>query len=159
MMIGILISIPGLFATAGGLGHIRVSRFLSEMKTNLFFFIMMGIGIFILSIAPDIKTLVIGLVITGIAFGVINATNLSWLGRIAPESSRGRIFSGFTTVLFLGKLVCPIDTEEWYTLRRLRFPWNCRNCTGNGVRCGRVWGIVEEPVILAEHPAGIISNE
>lgn len=92
LMIGALISIPGLFGTIGGLWNIRVSRYLSEIKTNFIFFFMLGGGIFILSIAPDISTLIIGLTITGIAFGVINATNMSWLSRIAPEHSRGKIF-------------------------------------------------------------------
>jgi hypothetical protein len=33
---------------------------------------------------------------------------MSWLGRFAPEHSRGKIFSGFTTILFAGEFLSPI---------------------------------------------------
>lgn len=111
LMIGALISIPGLFGTVGGLANIRISRHLSEVKTNCISFFILGGGIFILSIASDVSTTITGLMMVGIAFGLINATNMSWLGRIAPAQSRGKIFSGFTTILFLGELVSPIIVQ------------------------------------------------
>lgn len=147
LMIGALISIPGLFGTVGGLWNIRVSRYLSEIKTNFIFFLMLGGGIFILSIAPNISTLIIGLTITGIAFGVINATNMSWLSRIAPEHSRGKIFSGFTTILFLGELVSPIVIQPILKTGTLYDAYAFLGIAG--IALGLIFGVVS---IIGGHP-------
>jgi Arabinose efflux permease len=163
LLIGALISIIGPFGTVGALWHIRVSRYLSEIKTNLFFFIMFGAGIFILSIAPDIATLIIGLIIAGIGFGVINATNLSWLGRIAPEHSRGKIFSGFTTVLFLGQLASPLIIQPILKTGTLYDAYAFLGVAG--IVLGLIFGVVsimdiiEQPVIITEHPVGVESRK
>ncbi|WP_340818140.1 MFS transporter [Methanolobus sp. WCC4] len=158
LLIGALISIPGLFGTVGALGQVKVSGFLTEMKTNLFFFIMFGAGIFILSIAPDMPSLIAGLIITGIAFGVINTTNLSWLGRIAPEDSRGRIFSGFTTVLFLGQLVSPLIIQPILKTGTLYDAYAYLGIGGMvlGVIFGivNVMGVIEQPVLAIEETIG-----
>ncbi|WP_342765096.1 MFS transporter [Methanolobus sp.] len=163
LVIGALISIIGLFGTVGGLAHIRVSRYLSEINTNFVSFLVFGGGIFILSIAPDIRTLIIGLIIGGIGFGVINATNMSWLGRIAPEHSRGRIFSGFTTVLFLGQLVSPIVIQPILKTGTLYDAYAFLGIAG--IVLGLIFGVVssmkiiEPPVIIAEHPVRVESRE
>jgi hypothetical protein len=47
---------------------------------------MLGAGIFILSIVSNIPSLIIRMIIRGIAFVIINATNLSW-----PGDSSGRL--------------------------------------------------------------------
>ncbi|TQD24372.1 MFS transporter [Methanolobus vulcani] len=159
LIIGALISIPGLFGTVGALGQIKVSGFLTEMKTNLFFFIIMGIGVFILSIAPDMLSLIAGLIITGIAFGIINTTNLSWLGRIAPEDSRGKIFSGFTTVLFLGQLASPIVIQPILKTGTLydayAFLGIAGICLGIVFGIVNVMGIIEQTPVISEHPTGM----
>lgn len=163
LMIGVLISIPGFFATIGGLGNIRISRYLSEMKANLFFFIILGAGIFILSIASNLTTLISGLIITGIGFGVINATNLSWLGRIAPEKSRGKIFSGFTTVLFLGQLMSPIIIQPILNNGTLYDAYEFLGISGIilGLVFGAVslMGVIEQTSIITEHPNTIQSRK
>ncbi|TQD24376.1 MFS transporter [Methanolobus vulcani] len=159
LLIGALISIPGLFGTVGALGQIKVSGFLTEMKTNLLFFIMLGAGIFILSIKSDMTSLIAGLIITGIAFGIINATNLSWLGRIAPVNSRGKIFSGFTTVLFLGQLVSPIIIQPILKTGTLYDAYAFLGI--GGIALGLVFVIVnameliEQTSVITEHPVGI----
>jgi len=163
LIIGALISVVGLFGTVGGLAHIRVSRYLSEINTNFVSFLVFGGGIFILSIAPDIPTLIIGLIIGGIGFGVINATNLSWLGRIAPEHSRGRIFSGFTTVLFLGQLVSPLVIQPILRTGTLYDAYAFLGIAG--IALGLIFGVVsimgfiKPPVIIAEHPVRVESRE
>jgi MFS family permease len=163
LMIGALISIPGLFGTVGGLGNILVSRYLSEIQTNCISFIMLGGGIFILSIAPDISTLIIGLIMIGIAFGLINATNMSWLGRIAPEHSRGKIFSGFTTILFLGELVSPIVIQPILKTGTLYDAYAFLGIAGIalGLIFGvvSIMGIVEPLIIIAEHPVKVELRE
>lgn len=163
LMIGALISIPGLFGTVGGLGNILVSRYLSEIQTNCISFFMLGGGIFILSIAPDISTLIIGLIMIGIAFGLINATNMSWLGRIAPEHSRGKIFSGFTTILFLGELVSPIVIQPILKTGTLYDAYAFLGIAGIalGLIFGvvSIMGIVEPLVIITERPVRIESRE
>jgi MFS family permease len=163
LIIGALISVVGLFGTVGGLAHIRISRHLSEINTNFVSFLVFGGGIFILSIAPDIPTLIIGLIIAGIGFGVINATNLSWLGRIAPEHSRGRIFSGFTTVLFLGQLVSPLVIQPILRTGTLYDAYAFLGIAGIalGLIFGvvSIMGIIKPPVIIAEHPVRTESRE
>jgi len=159
LLIGALISIPGLFGTVGALGQVKVSGYLTEMKMNLFFFIMMGAGVFILSIAPDMPSLIAGLIITGIAFGIINTTNLSWLGRIAPEASRGKIFSGFTTVLFLGQLASPLVIQPILKTGTLYDAYAFLGITGIclGIVFGivNVMGIIEKTPMISEHPVEV----
>lgn len=163
LIIGALISIPGLFATLGALNHVRISGFISEMKINVFFFIMLGVGVFILSVAPNMPSLIAGLMITGIAFGIINATNLSWLGRIAPEEIRGKIFSGYTTVLFFGQFICPIVIQPILKTGTLYDAYAFLGIAGIGL--GLVFGIVnlmgiiETPSIYTEHPVAIKARD
>ncbi|WMW25181.1 MFS transporter [Methanolobus sediminis] len=162
LIIGALISIPGLFGTVGALGQIKVSGYLNEMKTNLLFFMIMGAGVFILSIAPDMLTLIAGLIIAGTAFGIINTTNLSWLGRIAPEKSRGKIFSGFTTVLFLGQLASPIIIQPILKTGTLYDAYAFLGI--GGIVLGLVFGIVnmmgiiDQAPVISEHPARVENN-
>lgn len=163
LMIGALISIPGLFGTVGGLGNIIVSRYLSEIQANCISFVMLGGGIFILSIAPDISMMIIGLIMIGIAFGLINATNMSWLGRIAPAHSRGKIFSGFTTILFLGELVSPIVIQPILKTGTLYDAYAFLGIAGIalGLIFGvvSIMGIVEKPVRIAEYPVRVELGE
>ncbi|ETA69116.1 arabinose efflux permease family protein [Methanolobus tindarius DSM 2278] len=163
LIIGALISIPGLFGTVGALAQVKVSGFVTEMKTNLFFFIMMGAGVFILSVAPDMPTLIAGLIIAGIAFGIINTTNLSWLGRIAPEESRGKIFSGFTTVLFLGQLASPLVIQPILKTGTLYDAYAFLGIAGIclGLVFGVVngMGIIEQTPVVSGHPVGIEAEE
>jgi len=163
LLIGALIAIPGLFGTFSALTHVRVSNYLTEMKTNFFFFIMLGTGIFILSIAPDMTSLISGLVITGLAFGIINATNLSWLGRIAPEESRGKIFSGFTTVLFLGQLVSPLIIQPILKSGTLYDAYAFLGIAGVGLGLAfgivSVMGIIDQSVLTIEHPVAMEMEE
>jgi MFS family permease len=97
----------------------------------------------------------------GIAFGLINATNMSWLGRIAPTHSRGKIFSGFTTILFLGELVSPIIVQaiqgtlyDAYVFLGIA-----------GIALGLLFAVVsitgiDDPlVVIAENPVRLKSRE
>lgn len=147
LIIGALISIPGLFATIGGLVHMRVSRYLPEVKMNCIAFLILGGGTFILSIAPNIPTLIIGLVMIGTAFGLISANNMSWLGRIAPEHSRGKIFSGFTTILFLGELSSPIIIQPILKTGTLYDAYAYLGIAG--IVLGLIFGMVS---IIGGHP-------
>lgn len=124
---------------------------------------MLGGGIFILSIAPDISMMIIGLIMIGIAFGLINATNMSWLGRIAPAHSRGKIFSGFTTILFLGELVSPIVIQPILKTGTLYDAYAFLGIAGIalGLIFGvvSIMGIVEKPVRIAEYPVRVELGE
>jgi len=124
---------------------------------------MLGTGIFILSIAPDMTSLISGLVITGLAFGIINATNLSWLGRIAPEESRGKIFSGFTTVLFLGQLVSPLIIQPILKSGTLYDAYAFLGIAGVGLGLAfgivSVMGIIDQSVLTIEHPVAMEMEE
>lgn len=143
-----------------GLANIRISGHLSEVKTNCISFLILGGGIFILSIAPDVFITIIGLIMIGIAFALINATNMSWLGRIAPAQSRGKIFSGFTTILFLGELVSPIIVQAipstlYDAYAFLGIP---------GIALGIIFALVsigiDDPlVVIAENPVKIKLRE
>lgn len=162
LIIRALISIPGLFATAGGLGNIIVSRNLSEIQTNCIFFFILGIGIYILSLASNTSILIIGLMMVGLAFGVINATNMSWLGRIAPEHSRGKIFSGFTTILFAGEFLSPIVIQPLLKIGTLYDAYAFLGIAG--IILGVIFGVVSimrivEPPIIIPHPIKVEAKE
>ncbi|WMW24846.1 MFS transporter [Methanolobus sediminis] len=159
LLIGALISIPGLFATFGALSHIRISGFISEIKTNVFFFMILGAGVFTLSIVSNMTILIAGLIVTGIAFGIINATNLSWLGRIAPEQMRGKIFSGYATVLFFGQFICPIVIQPILKTGTLydAYAFLGIAAIALGIVFGivNVMGIIEQTPVITEHHVAI----
>ena len=81
---------------------------------------------------------------------------MSWLSRIAPEHSRGKIFSGFTSILFLGELVSPIVIQPILKTGTLYDAYAFLGIAGiaMGLIFGLVsiMGIVKLPVIIAKHP-------
>lgn len=74
-------------------------------------FVAIGAGFLVLFLAPDIGTLVAGLLVIATGLGTLAPNLNNWVVTVASADNRGR-FAGFlTTSLFLGQFVSPILTQ------------------------------------------------
>ncbi|MHA2247809.1 MAG: hypothetical protein ACXADY_22875 [Candidatus Hodarchaeales archaeon] len=55
--------------------------------------------------------MILGLLISGIGFGLLTPNLSVQLGIGVSQSIRGRIFSGFTSFVFLGQFISPIVSQ------------------------------------------------
>lgn len=74
-------------------------------------FLSFGIGYLIIAIAPTYATVLIGLIIAGIGFGVLIPNANVWLNAITPTAARGRAVGGLSTSVFLGQFFSPILSQ------------------------------------------------
>ena len=74
-------------------------------------FLLTGMGYAVLGEASGWGLVAVGMVMSGIGFGlVIPALNV-WMANEAPPMLRGRILSGLTTSVFLGQFISPIMSQ------------------------------------------------
>lgn len=71
---------------------------------------LMGIGFFTVGLAHTLPFLLLGLAVTGAAFGVLMPSCASWLSEVADPAFRGRVMGGLGTAVFLGQFSSPLLT-------------------------------------------------
>lgn len=74
-------------------------------------FLSFGVGYVMIAIAPTYATVLIGLIIAGIGFGVMIPNANVWLNAITPTTARGRAVGGLSTSVFLGQFFSPILSQ------------------------------------------------
>jgi MFS family permease len=81
--------------------------------TNIFVlaFSLFGTGFSIISIALTVLEMVLGLSIAGVGLGLLVPNLSRQLGQGISQSIRGRVFSGFTSFLFLGQFLSPLVSQ------------------------------------------------
>ncbi len=81
--------------------------------TNIFIigFSFFGTGFFIISLALTSLEMILGLSIAGMGLGLLIPNLSRQLGKGISQSIRGRVFSGFTSFLFLGQFLSPIVSQ------------------------------------------------
>ncbi len=71
---------------------------------------LMGAGFVFIGLARELPVLLLGLSMTGTAFGVLMPSCGSWLSEIADPAYRGRVMGGMGTAIFLGQFCSPLIT-------------------------------------------------
>ncbi|MDJ0637150.1 MAG: MFS transporter [Xenococcaceae cyanobacterium MO_188.B29] len=70
-----------------------------------------AVGYLVISIAPSYNTVLLGLIIAGLGFGLLMPNLSVWLSSIIPDALRGRALGGLTTFFFLGQFLSPIVSQ------------------------------------------------
>ena len=74
-------------------------------------FILTAIGQFIIGIGNSYQIVLIGLIVSGLGFGLSMPNLSNWLATIVPGYLRGRALGGLTTFIFLGQFLSPILSQ------------------------------------------------
>lgn len=115
---GISNTATGIAIAALELSCAIFSLYYRPMKQRLSFsqilvigFLSFGVGYLIIAIAQSYATVLIGLIIAGIGFGVLIPNANVWLNAITPVAARGRAVGGLSTSVFLGQFFSPILSQ------------------------------------------------
>jgi MFS family permease len=99
---------------SGGIFSLLYGKFRARLSiTNIFIlaFAFFGTGFLIISRAAIPIHVVLGLLTAGIGLGLLIPNLSLQLGKDIPPSVRGRVFSGFSSFLFLGQFFSPIVSQ------------------------------------------------
>ena len=75
------------------------------------YFFFFGSGFLIVSLAVTALEMILGLSVAGVGLGLLIPNLSRQLGNGISQSIRGRVFSGFTSFLFLGQFLSPIVSQ------------------------------------------------
>ncbi len=99
----------------------RMAR-LDHITVLLLGYIMMGIGLSLITVSGGSVVMYPGLISAGIGIGIAFPNLYVWLANSAPLAIRGRALGGMNTALFLGQFISPIISQPVvasYDLERL----------------------------------------
>ncbi|PWI48806.1 MFS transporter [Candidatus Heimdallarchaeota archaeon B3_Heim] len=97
----------GIFSILYG----RLSKRISLTNIFILAFTFFGTGYFIISLALTRLEMILGLSIAGVGLGLLIPNLSRQLGKGISQSIRGRVFSGFTSFLFLGQFLSPLVSQ------------------------------------------------
>jgi MFS family permease len=99
---------------SGGLSSLNYERVRQHFSFEIIFvmaFALCGFGFFLISVSTTPSAMVLSLLIAGVGLGLFIPNITLWLMSDVPESSRGRVSSGFTSLLFLGQFFSPLLSQ------------------------------------------------
>ncbi|MHA2227107.1 MAG: MFS transporter [Candidatus Hodarchaeales archaeon] len=110
-LIGIVLAFTTISAGTFSFLYKQIKRSFDYNLIYIASFLFSGVGFFIIYLSKDVFGIVLGLLITGIGLGLFIPNSTVWITSVTPESSRGRVLSGFTSVLFLGQFFSPFVSQ------------------------------------------------
>ena len=114
------------FTFMGGLAALfyrRIKATFSYDQIYFVLFIISAIAYFILSQTSSYFVIMLSLSLGGLGFGLFMPNAKTSLINHVPFSIRGRIMSGFTTVIFLGQFLSPIASEPLIEVLSLKWAY------------------------------------
>ncbi|MEE9163652.1 MAG: MFS transporter [Thermoplasmata archaeon] len=109
--VGIALALPALVGVIVALQFRRLKARLSFMSIFAIVFLALAANHFVLAFTPLLGLVLVGLLIGGLALGLVPPAVNVWISSIAPPAHRGRAISGLTAALFLGQFFTPFITE------------------------------------------------
>jgi len=107
LYIGLSLAIMNVFGATSSIFYQKVKGRLSFNSIFAIFFIIMGIGFFIIGYSNSYITIIFGLILSGAGMGmVLPNINLTLLSSV-PESLRGRAVGALSSFYFLGQFLSP----------------------------------------------------
>lgn len=105
------LAIAALTAAVSSTQYHRLRDRLSFKTIAAVAYVLMSSGYCLIGLATALPGIVVGLVLSGLGFGM-NAPNCSaWLLSKVPASARGRALGALTTAIFLGQILSPFIYE------------------------------------------------
>ena len=108
---GLAIAASTLASAIASLRYGFVKERLGFVSIVVIAFGVAAMGYLIIGIAGTYNIVLIGLIVTGLGFGLLMPNLNVWLSSIIPDASRGRALGGLTTFFFLGQFLSPLVSQ------------------------------------------------
>jgi MFS family permease len=104
---GLALSVMSLFYALASLQYGRVASRLGYLEVLTMALALLGVGYLLISSAGGWAIIVLGLLLGGIAMGLLVPNVSVWLADGTPLELRGRVLGGLMTATFLGQFLSP----------------------------------------------------
>jgi MFS family permease len=108
---GIAIAVSTLAGAVASSRYGALKQRLDFSSIIIIAFTLTAIGQFIIGRGNSYQIVLIGLIISGLGFGLSMPNFSNWLATIVPGYLRGRALGGLTTFIFLGQFLSPILSQ------------------------------------------------
>ena len=108
---GLAIAASTLASAIASLRYGFVKKRLGYVQIVTMSFGVAAVGYFIIGIAGSYNIVLIGLIVTGLGFGLLMPNLNVWLSSIIPNALRGRALGGLTTFFFFGQFLSPLVSQ------------------------------------------------
>jgi MFS family permease len=105
---GYIVAIFLLTQAVTALQYARVKQHLNEKQVAVLGFVLFGFGWLLFGVTQALPLVIVGMVISGCGGGLLAPNFSAWIARLAPPESRGRVFGGVSTAVFMGQFISPI---------------------------------------------------
>ncbi len=109
---GIAIAVSTLAGAVASSRYGALKQRLDFSSIIIIAFTLTAIGQFIIGIGNSYQIVLIGLIASGLGFGLSMPNFSNWLATIVPGYLRGRALGGLTTFIFLGQFLSPILSQH-----------------------------------------------
>lgn len=103
---GIIIAAMNIFQTFAGIFYGKTVG-IKPAHIMEGFFLLQGLGFFIISLAHSPLLLIIGASLCGFGMGIMMAASNIWVPTIAPDNDRGKYVIALTMMIYLGQFLSP----------------------------------------------------
>ena len=108
---GLAIATSTLASSIASLRYGFVKKRLGFVTIVVLSFGVAAIGYLIIGLATSYNLVLLGLIVTGLGFGLLMPNLNVWLSSMIPDALRGRALGGLTTFFFLGQFLSPIVSQ------------------------------------------------
>lgn len=108
---GLAIAASTLASSIASLRYGLVKKYLGFVQIIVLGFAIAALGYLIIGFAQSYNLVLLGLIITGLGFGLLMPNLNVWLSSIIPNVLRGRALGGLTTFFFLGQFLSPVVSQ------------------------------------------------
>ena len=109
--VGLALALQTLVAAVVSLQYERIKSRLSFQAITALVFLTIGLGYVVIPFSTGFASVIMGLLLPGIALGLVFVNVSVWLVSTVPAAVRGRAVGGLTTALFLGQFMSPIFSQ------------------------------------------------
>ena len=121
---GLAIAASTLASAIASLRYGFVKEHLSFVTITIFAFSIAAIGYLIIGNAISYQIVLLGLIVTGLSFGLLMPNLNVWLSTSVSNRLRGRALGGLTTFFFLGQFLSPIASQPVTDLVGLSYTYS-----------------------------------
>ena len=107
---GAAFAMAGIGTTIAAIGYSKVGRRTGYLRLSGVAAVLLGVAILGLALAPSAESLIVGLALAGLLYGVLNPSLGSMLGLEAPAQVQSTIFGFNASALAVGSAIGPFAT-------------------------------------------------
>ena len=111
--IGVAIGLMNLVGALSSMQFKKIRARLSPTRIYMIFALLMGAGYLTIFLAGSYGLVVLGLMISGLGFGLLMPNVNVWVVSLVQPAVRGKFVGGLTTFFLLGQFVSPCWPNPW----------------------------------------------